>query len=1019
MRNENYYSFKRQFMSFLVMFLFFAGSSFASNEDNLILHYTFDNDSGTEIADVSVNHFNGLLMGEAGTFVDGGKFGKALHLPTVNTPALDYVTLPEGIVSNLTDFTVATWVKLDNLKMWARIFDFGMGENTNMFLTVHGGTSVPRFAITVGGTASEEIINAGRPLPIGEWVHIAVSVNYSTGVGSIYINGAKSGADKENCTLPPSSMGVTTANYLGKAQYNDPGFNGYIDDFRIYNKAFERNDIMELLGIDQAVVAAFDAFDMSSILAPKESLNEVYSDLTLPTSVGEVTLTWTSSNTAAVSNTGQVTSQSIPGLATLTVTFSKAGSESMSKSVDIIVAPEEPLPALVAKWTFESENISTKNGETVILSDDETEGTRYEATVKDVAQIRTIGGDNNGYYNVLDLGNNKGHLDLGTEIGKAVYQLTNYSVGGYFRVAEDSPQYTANGNFLLSFSNTLDGASDPTGYLFMRPYASVLSISTHRWDNGEQHTSLDAHFSGGANSYLGTWHHMFYVQEGTTGTMYIDGEQVAQNTNMTLLPVGIAQPGFEGTPYNWLGRACFASDSYLRNTLIYDFRLYSLQLSADDMENELNVTATLESLNAAYDENSNVEDTELTEAQAALDLGDLTNVTANLTLPSKVPGYNNVSVTWSSYDDYIIATDGTVKRPAFYDATIKLTAELMKNGKKVTKDFMVTVKTNGTPHEGILLAKYDFSEIESETTVIDQSEKRMKGTIHNDARIVNLLTEDDEYIKVLDLGNGTGYFDMGRDVGQIMYNLENYTLSTYVYINESYTELNKDGNFIWTFANGNNGDLSYMITPLKEGNQRIEMYPQNWDATQRLIMSGDPIQKGVWKHIAYTQEDGIAGTFYIDGEFWTSGEITHTPKSFLPLEGRSGTIYNWIGRSNWTPDVYLRQAMVYDFRLYSTALSEDDFNTDELINVPATLAKLNNSTVVGLKFPKSKSDDSPYTAYFVGKKLFIDGLEGSEKIELYDITGTRQALVNNQPATINPGIYIVKVNNYAMKVLVK
>ena len=84
-----------------------------------------------------------------------GKFGSALQL-NGGSPA-QYVQLPPGIVTGLTDFTVAAWVNPAAVPDWARVVDFGTGETAYMFLTVSaGGTNHPRFAITISGNGAEQ-----------------------------------------------------------------------------------------------------------------------------------------------------------------------------------------------------------------------------------------------------------------------------------------------------------------------------------------------------------------------------------------------------------------------------------------------------------------------------------------------------------------------------------------------------------------------------------------------------------------------------------------------------------------------------------------------------------------------------------------------------------------------------------------------------------------------------------------------------------------------------------------------
>ncbi len=80
----------------------------------------------------------------------------------------------------------------------------------------------------------------------------------------------------------------------------------------------------------------------------------------------------------------------------------------------------------------------------------------------------------------------------------------------------------------------------------------------------------------------------------------------------------------------------------------------------------------------------------LAEAKTALDLGDTSAVTANLTLPAA--GANGVTITWATSDATVVEVNGAVHRAA-EDKTATLTATLSLEGAtSVTKEFTVTVK---------------------------------------------------------------------------------------------------------------------------------------------------------------------------------------------------------------------------------------------------------------------------------------------------------------------------------------
>ena len=195
----------------------------------------FDEASGTSAADATGNGWTGTLV-NGPTWV-AGYLNNAVNL----SGSSQYVSLPAGVVSNLNDFTVSAWVELTSLDTWARVFDFGSGTATNMFLTTKNATNgKPRFAIKISNSAEQQI-DAASVLTTGTWTHITVTLSGSTGI--LYVNGVASGTNTA-MSFKPSGMGSTTQNYLGKSQYSiDPYLNGSLDDFRIYTRALSAGEI--------------------------------------------------------------------------------------------------------------------------------------------------------------------------------------------------------------------------------------------------------------------------------------------------------------------------------------------------------------------------------------------------------------------------------------------------------------------------------------------------------------------------------------------------------------------------------------------------------------------------------------------------------------------------------------------------------------------------------------------------------------------------------------------------------
>ncbi|WP_019909535.1 DUF5695 domain-containing protein [Paenibacillus sp. HW567] len=206
---------------------------------NIIVKYNMNQTSGTTVTDSSYGGNHATLTGTTSWVAGRTGAGNALSLSGTS----GYATLPAGVVSQLSDFTISAWVRITANSDWARIFDFGTDTTTNMFLAPQIGGGGMRFAITTGGNGAEEQLTASAPLAVGQWKHVAVTLSGTT--GRLYVDGVQV-AVNTSMTLKPASLGNTTQNYIGKSQYGDPNLNGAVDDFIIYSRALSASEIASL-----------------------------------------------------------------------------------------------------------------------------------------------------------------------------------------------------------------------------------------------------------------------------------------------------------------------------------------------------------------------------------------------------------------------------------------------------------------------------------------------------------------------------------------------------------------------------------------------------------------------------------------------------------------------------------------------------------------------------------------------------------------------------------------------------
>ncbi len=201
----------------------------AALKNGIIHRYSF-NDSGGVARD-SVSGSDGTLENAA---VQSGGF---VVLDGVD----QYVSLPAGMISSLTDATFEAWFTWNGGGDYQRIMDFGdtTGSpavgNTYLYLAASRIDEGPGSGFSLVGNSSE-IQTEGTPvLETGVQHHIVLVVDETNAVISLYINGSF----QSGVAFSSSLMNINDVHgFLGKSLFEaDSTFNGEFDEFRIYDAA--------------------------------------------------------------------------------------------------------------------------------------------------------------------------------------------------------------------------------------------------------------------------------------------------------------------------------------------------------------------------------------------------------------------------------------------------------------------------------------------------------------------------------------------------------------------------------------------------------------------------------------------------------------------------------------------------------------------------------------------------------------------------------------------------------------
>lgn len=163
---------------------------------------------------------------------------------------------------------------------------------------------------------------------------------------------------------------------------------------------------------------------------------------------------------------------------------------------------------------------------------------------------------------------------------------------------------------------------------------------------------------------------------------------------------------------------------------------------------------------------------------------------------------------------------------------------------------------------------------------------------------------------VVSLGTANGYFDFGSAFGNIIKSLTgNYTLSLNLFIPES-TALGANGNFVFNFGHSSSQGYAFFGA----NSSRYSITATDWGGEQ-TVNANTAFPKGEWVNLVLVQKDNQASIYF-------NGVHKNTSNVAMHLGALGATVQNWLGRSPYNGDVFLKGAKYSDFKIFDSALTE-------------------------------------------------------------------------------------------------
>ncbi len=258
----------------MIFIAVFANLTAGATEPELVVWLEFNEGSGMTVADSSGHGNAGTLNNMDESAWVEGKIGGGLRLDGKK----NYITIKHNPSLDITEaMTLATWIYW-NGGSYHSIRIITKGNQLGLSLTTTSKNRLGFQGGWGGGAPTFRYINY-TSVPSGEWVHLALTYAADDAEHRLraYVNGDfKSFLRRASGLLGTNTDDLTIGNHLNLRR----GFNGVIDDVRIYNRVLSEAELCRLPGFGVPVGAAVNPTPLNKTI-------EVSSKVILTWSPGE------------------------------------------------------------------------------------------------------------------------------------------------------------------------------------------------------------------------------------------------------------------------------------------------------------------------------------------------------------------------------------------------------------------------------------------------------------------------------------------------------------------------------------------------------------------------------------------------------------------------------------------------------------------------------------------------------------------------------------------------------------